>query len=157
MIKNFSTFPISLQNSFTFSKDTFDLALFYNELNTFYSKVSLDNNIYYAHAFNKDGLFHNPYPIKGFKINKIDYNSSFFTLFSDNDITFATDMENNKFDNYYNSLYKYNILSLYDSILKSFEGYRNEYNYLFNYKQIEILEFYLFINKNCINTPQFDL
>lgn len=154
MIKNFNILPITSQNCFTFSKDTFDLSVLYKELNVFYDTTVLDNDIYYAHLFNKDGLFHNPYPIKGFILNKIDYKSSFFSV---EDITFATNMENNQYNNYYNSLYKYNILLLYDSILKTFEGYNNEYNSVFNYKKIEDLNFYLFISKNCINIPEFDL
>jgi hypothetical protein len=48
-------------------------------------------------------------------------------------------------------------LSLYDSILKSFEGYKNDYNPLFDYKKIELNEFYLFISKNCINIAEFDI
>jgi hypothetical protein len=66
-------------------------------------------------------------------------------------------MENNQLNDYYNSIYKYNILSLYDSILKSFEGYSNEYNPFFTNKKIEKPEFFLFISKNCINIPEFDL
>lgn len=156
MLKNFNYLPISPLNCFTFNKETFDLSFFYKELSNFYNTVSIDNNIYYAHAFNNDGLFHNPYPVNGFKVNKLDSNSSFFSLFSNNDITFATDMENNKFNNFYNSMYKYNILLLYHSILKSFEG-DNTYNPLFNNKKIENEEFYLFISKNCINIPEFDV
>src|SRR6266705_1857453 len=108
MIKNFNTFPISTENCFTFNKETFDLSFFYAELNTFYNSVGLDNNIYYAHAFNKDGLFYNTYPISGFQVTKIDDNSLFFSFFSDKDITFATDIVNNVFDNPFNSIYKYN-------------------------------------------------
>jgi hypothetical protein len=156
MYKNFNSLLISPKNCFTFSKNTFDLTLFYAELSTFYNKVGLDNDIYYAHVFNMDGLISNPYPISGFQISKIDYNSSFFSFFSDNDITFATDMENNKIENNFNSVYKYNILSLYDSILKSYEGY-NSYNSIFNNNKIENAEFFIFISKNCINIPQFDL
>jgi hypothetical protein len=156
MNKNFNTFIISPENCSTFSKNTFDLSLLYKELDIFYNNVGLDNDIYYAHAFNKDGLFYNPYPIKGFKVSKIYYNSSFFSFFSDKDITFATDIENNSFNNYFNSMYKYNILSLYDSILKALEGH-NSYNSLFNSKKIEEAEFYLFISKYCINIPEFDL
>jgi hypothetical protein len=156
MNKNFNSLTITAKNSFTFSKNTFDLTLFYETLKVFYNNVGLDNHIYYAHVFNKEGLLYNPYPISGLKIKKMDYYSSFFSFFSDKDITFATDMENNEFDNHFNCIYKYNILGLYDSILKAFEGYNN-YNPLFNGKKIENLEFFLFISKNCINNPQFDL
>jgi hypothetical protein len=155
---NFNTFPISAKNCFTFNKDTFDLSFFYEELDTFYDSVGLDNTIYYAHAFNKNGLFYNPYPISGFQVTENEYNSSFFSLFSDKDITFATDIENNEFDNHFNSLYKYNILSLYASLLKTLMGYNNGYNPLFTDKnKIEEDEFYLFINKIPLNIPEFDL
>jgi hypothetical protein len=107
-------------------------------------------------VFNKDGLLYNPYPISGFIIKKTDFNSSFFSLFSDKDITFATDMEKNQFNNKFNCMYKYNILSLYNSILKTFEGYNN-YNPIFRDKKRENMLFFLFITKNCINTPEFDL
>lgn len=147
--------PIWGKNTYYFSKNTFDLSLFYKKLMSFYDNVGLDNEIYYAHVFNKDGLLYNPYPISGFKIKKIDFNSSFLSLFSDKDITFATDMENNKFKNKFNSMYKYNILSLYNSILNTFEGYIN-YNPLFRDKKTEHMLFFLFITKNSINTPEFD-
>jgi hypothetical protein len=156
MNKNFNSLPISHKNCFTFSKDIFDLSFFYSELYAFYNNVGLDNDIYYAHPFNKDGLFSNPCPISGFPISKLDYNSSFFSFFSDKDITFATDMENDQIENNFNCTYKYNILFLYDSILKTFEGYNN-YNPLFKHKKVEDVEFFLFISKNCINMPQFDL
>ena len=156
MLKDFNYFPISPLNCITFNKETFDLSSFYKGLSSFYNTVSLDNNIYYAHPFNGEGLFHNPTPVNGFKVNKLDDNSSFFSYLSDNDITFATDMENNKLNNFYNSVYKYNILFLYHSILESFEGH-NTYNPLFYNKKIENGEFYLFISKNCINIPEFDL
>jgi hypothetical protein len=156
MNKNFNCLSISDKNCFTFSKANFDLSLFYTELSTFYKKVGFDNDIYYAHSFNKDGLFSSPYPISGFPISKLNYNSSFFSLFSDKDITFATDMENNKLECDFNSKYKYNILSLYDSLLKAFEGYNN-YNPLFNNKKIENDEFFLFLSKYCLNIPQFVL
>lgn len=156
MSKNFNSLIISPKNCFTFSKNTFDLALFYKELSTFYNNVGLDNDIYYAHVFNKDGLLSNPYPISGFKVSKMDYHNSFFSFFSDKDITFTTDIENNEVDNNFNSMFKYNILSLYDTILKTFEGYNN-YNPLFINKKIENVEFFLFISKNCVNSPQFDL
>lgn len=154
MNKNFNSIPISAKNCYTFSKNTFDLSLFYEELSTFYNNVGLDNDIYYAHVFNKEGLFFNPYPISGFQISKINYNNLFFSLFSDKDITFATDMQNNKFDSHYD--YKYNIISLYNTILYTFEGY-NTYNTVFFNKKIEDVNFFLFISKNCINIPQFDL
>lgn len=156
MNKNFNSFLISTQNCFTFSKNTFDLSILYEELNHFYTNVGLDNDIYYAHAFNNEGLFHSPYPIKGFQVKKIDLNSSFFSFFSDKDITFATDMENDKFNYYFNTMYKYNILSLYNSLLKSFEGQNMDYNPLFKDYKIERLEFFLFISKNCINFPEFN-
>jgi len=155
MTQNFNSFFISPNFCFTFSKNTFDLSLFYGELSSFYNKVGLDNDIYYAHVFNKDGLFSNPYPISGFQIKKVDYNSRFFELFSDNDITFTTNLENNTINDKLTSMYKYNILSLYDSILKTYEGY-NSYNYIFNNNKIENEEFFLFISKNCINIPQFE-
>lgn len=148
--------PILGKNTYSFSKNTFDLSLFYEKLRSFYNNVGLDNDIYYAHIFNKDGLLYNPYPISGFIIKKADFNSSFFSLFSDKDITFATDMENNQFNNKFNCMYKYNILFLYNSILKTFEGY-NYYNPLFRNKKIENMLFFLFITKNPINSPQFDL
>lgn len=154
-MKNFNSFPISTQNCFTFSKDTFDLSKLYEELDLFYTNVGFNNDIYYAHAFNKDGLFHSPYPVKGFQVKKMDLNSSFFNFFSDKDITFSTDIENDKFNNYYNTMYKYNILSLYNSLLKSFEGQNVEYNPLFKDYKIEKLEFFLFISKTCINFPEF--
>jgi hypothetical protein len=158
MIKNFDTFPISPQNSFTFNKNTFDLSIFNEELHNFYNNVELDNDIYYAHAFNKNGLFYNPYPIKGYQAKKIDYNSLYFNFFSDKDITLATDIENDKYNNYIHSMYKYNILCLYDSILKTLKGYGNGYNPFFDYNNIEKeVEFYLFISKHCINIPEFDI
>jgi len=158
MTQNFNSLFISPSPNFyfTFSKNTFDLSFFYGELSSFYNKVVLDNDIYYAHVFNKEGLFYNPYPISGFQIKKIDYNSTFFELFSDNDITFTTNMENNTIDNKLTSMYKYNILSLYVSILNTYAGY-NCYNSIFNNNKIENGEFFLFISKNCINIPQFDL
>jgi hypothetical protein len=156
MNKDFTSLPISTKNCFTFSKNTFNLSLFYEELTTFYNNVGLDNDIYYAHVFNQDGLFHNPYPISGFQIKKTDYNSSFFYLFSDKDITFATDMQNNEFKTIFNYVYKENILSLYSTILKTFEG-DNTYNTLFTNNKITNVEFYLFISKICLNIPEFDL
>jgi hypothetical protein len=135
--KNFDTLPISPQNSFTFNQNTFDLSILYEELDNFYNNVGLDNDIYYAHAFNKKGLFYNPYPIKGYQIKIMDYNSLFFNLFSDKDITLATDIENDKFNNYIHSMYKYNILCLYHSILKTLKGYGNDYNSFFDYNNIE--------------------
>lgn len=155
MNKNFNLLPISAKNCFTFSKNTFNLFLFYEELSIFYNNIGLDNDIYYAHVFNQDGLFHNPYPISGFQI-KINYNSSFFELFSDKDITFVTDIQNNELDNFLNYVYKDNLLILYNIILKTFEG-NNTYNSIFNKKKIENRVFYLFISKNCINIPQFDI
>lgn len=158
MIKNFDSFPISPQNSFTFNQNTFDLSIFYEELGNFYNNVGLNKNIYYAHAFNKNGLFHNPYPINGYIIKKINYNSLFLNLFSDKDITLATDIENDKFNLYIHSMYKYNILSLYHSILKTLKGYDNSYNSYFDYNNLEKeVEFYLFISKHCINIPEFDI
>ena len=156
MLKNFNYFPISTKNCFIFNKETFDLSIFYEELKNFFYIVNLDNDIYYAHSFNKEGLFHNPYPIKGFQVRKLDYHSSFFSFFSDKDITFATDIENNKFDNNFNTLYKYNILILYAYILKSFVG-QNHYSWEFKNDNIQNFEFYLFISKHCINNPEFYL
>jgi hypothetical protein len=155
-MNNLNNIPIWGKNSYSFSKNTFDLSLFYEKLISFYNNVGLDKDIYYAHVFNKDGLLYNPYPISGFIIKKIDFNSSFFSLFSDKDITFATDMENNQFNNNFNCMYKYNILSLYNSILKTFEGY-NKDNPIFRDKKTENMFFFLFITKYCINTPEFDL
>ena len=100
MNKNFNSLPITAKNTFTFSKNTFDLSHLYENLNIFYNNVGLEGDIYYAHVFNKEGLLCNPQLICGFKVNKIDY-SSFFSFFSDKDITFATDMENNEFYNYF--------------------------------------------------------
>lgn len=158
MIKNFDAFPISSQNSFTFNQSTFDLSIFYEELFNFYNSIGLSKDIYYAHAFNKNGLFYNPYPINGYQIKKMEYNSLFFNIFSDKDITFATDIENDKFNNYISSMYKYNILCLYYSILKTLKGYNNGYNILFDYKNIEKeIEFYIFISKHCINIPEFNI
>ena len=158
MIKNFDTFPISPQNSYTFNQNTFDFINFYEELGNFYNNVGLNNDIYYAHAFTKNGLFHSPYPINGYQIKNIDYNSLFFNFFTDRDITLATDIENDKFYNYINSMYKYNILSLYHSILKTLKGYDNSYNPFFDYNNLEKeVEFYLFISKHCINIPEFNI
>lgn len=157
MNNNLIYLPIWGKNTYSFSKNTFDLSLFYGKLTTFYTNVGLDNDIYYAHVFNKDGLLYNPYPISGFIIKKTDFNSSFFSLFSDKDITFATDMKNNQFNNKFNCMYKYNILCLYNYILKTFEGYDNYNPRMFRDKNTENMLFFLFITKNSINTPEFDL
>ncbi|SRR6266849_159084 len=160
MLTNFDTFPISPKNCFTFNKNTFDLSIFFEELQTFYNNVGLDRDIYYAHAFNKYGLLYNPYPVKGYEVKKIDYTSLFFNLFSDKDITLATDIENDKFNNYIDSMYKYNILCLYQSILKTIK--ENKYSSSFFVCEAEQpnnieVEFYLFISKHCINIPEFDI
>jgi hypothetical protein len=154
-IKNFNTLPVSPDNSFTFNKNTFDLTILYEELGTFYNCLLFDKDIYYAHVFNRYGLFFNPYPIKGYQAKRINFNSLFFSPFNDKDITLITDIENDAVDNYFNSMYKYNILYLYDSILKTLKD--NGYNDFFDKNIEKEVEFYLFISKHCINTPEFDV
>lgn len=157
MNRNFDAFPISPQNCINFNTNTFDLSMLYEELHNFYNNVGLGNEIYYAHIFNKNGLFYNPYPIKGYQTKKSDFDCIIFNLFSDKDITFTTDLVNDNLNHYITSLYKYNILCLYDSIQQALKGYDNGYNSLFYYNNIEKeVEFYIFISRHCINKPEFD-
>lgn len=157
MNENLEYKPIWNKNYFFFYKKTFDLSLFYEKLCNFYNNVELNNVIYYAHVYDKkSGLYYHPFPISGFKIKKLDINSSFLSLFSDKDITFATDMENNEFNNNFNCMYKYNIIYIYHSILKTLEGY-NIPNAMLHDKRRENGLFFIFITKNCINTTDFDI
>jgi hypothetical protein len=143
-------------NTSTFNINTFKLSTFYNQLSKYYKDYQFDNNnndILYAYAFNKFGLLCKPYPIKG---KSLVYNADKDNNYlSNDDIILATDIENNKFDNYFNSIYKYNIIYFYNDISKAIKGYAEK-----DYSNPHILEkevkFYLFVSKIYLNKVEFN-
>ena len=140
-------------NTSTFNTNTFKLSSFYNQLSKYYKDYQFDNDILYAYAFNKYGLLCKPYIIKGIStVYSYDKDNSYL---KDNDIILASDIEENKFDNYFNSIYKYNILYFYNDISKAIKGYAEK-----DYPNPFILEkevkFYLFVCKTHLNKIEFN-
>jgi len=159
---------ITPSNCITFNTNSFTLVNFCEELSSFYSNKSLGDYLQYAHVFNKFGLLSAPFPINGDQTLKFDrehLEPDF--IFTDEDKEYAFNLKMDIARNDYISKYKYNILSLYGKIIRSYADmicledigslFLNSMALHSDEEVDQEVEFHLFINNNPITMPEFEI
>jgi len=148
---------ITPNNSIAFALLNFNLCTVYNELYDFHTSYQLDNKLFFAYPFNKNGLITKRHPISGYIETHRHLSILSSELLSKEDLDFFFDLEY-KLDNEYACLYKYNVLNLYVQLKFVLESDVIMEDDLFEFCVGEdSSNFYIFISKDEVSNSNINI
>ena len=143
---------ITSNNSIIFDPLKFNLSILYDKLAYFYISYDINNSLYFAYPFDEYALLSEKYPISGHIVKSRPLDLIYSGILSNEDIKFFNSLEQ-RIDEEYAYLYKYNVINLYIELSLAIRKiYNSDQDCIFERDP----EFHIFITKYDITKSYFE-